>query len=136
MSTITLIGRILFSLVFLASGLGHFAKTEAMAGYAQFKKVPAAKFSVLASGALMVLGAAGVILGVWADLAALVLAALALITGIWMHNFWTVADPQAKAAEQAGFFKNVALAGGGLVIFVLAQSGNDLFGWALGSSLF
>lgn len=136
MDTIMLIGRILLSLIFLASGIGHLTKADAMTGYAQFKKVPSPKASVLLSGALMLLGAAGVILGVWADLAALVLAALALITGIWMHNFWTVADPQAKAAEQAGFFKNVALAGGGLVIFVLAQSGNDLFGWALGSSLF
>lgn len=136
MSTITLIGRILFSLVFLASGLGHFAKADAMAGYAKFKKVPAAKLSVLVSGALMVLGAAGVILGVWADLAALVLAALAFITGVWMHNFWTVTDPQAQAAEQAGFFKNIALTGAGLVLFVLAQDGGDLFGWTLGSSLF
>jgi putative oxidoreductase len=136
MSTITLIGRILFSLVFLASGLGHFAQTEAMTGYAKFKKVPAAKLSVLASGALMVLGAAGIILGVWADLAALVLAALAFVTGVWMHNFWTVTDPQMKAAEQAGFFKNISLAGAGLALFVFARDGGDLFGWTLGNPLF
>ncbi|MFM7270065.1 MAG: DoxX family protein [Acidimicrobiia bacterium] len=133
MDTIMLIGRILLSLIFLASGIGHLTKADAMTGYAQFKKVPSPKASVLLSGALMLLGAAGVILGVWADLAALVLAILSIVIALMMHKFWAETDPQAKAAEQAGFFKNLGLAGGMLAVYAVAAT--DQFGWALGSTI-
>jgi len=56
MNAIILIGRILFAFVLVSSGLSHLAKVDAMAGYAKFKKVPAAKLSVLVSGALLVVG--------------------------------------------------------------------------------
>ena len=54
--TILIIGRVLFALLFISSGISHFTKTSAMTGYAQFKKVPMAKFSVLLSGAMILLG--------------------------------------------------------------------------------
>ena len=47
MNSIILIGRILFALAPVILGLSHLAKVDAMAGYAKFKKVPAAKLSVL-----------------------------------------------------------------------------------------
>ncbi|MEY4104674.1 MAG: hypothetical protein RLZZ478_37, partial [Actinomycetota bacterium] len=50
MDIVLVIGRVLFALLFISSGLAHFAQRDAMTGYAQFKKVPAAKFSVLLSG--------------------------------------------------------------------------------------
>jgi uncharacterized membrane protein YphA (DoxX/SURF4 family) len=40
MNSVMLIGRILFAFMFIASGLNHFTKAEAMAGYAAYKKVP------------------------------------------------------------------------------------------------
>ena len=51
MDIVLIIGRVLFSLVFVASGVAHLTKLEAMTGYAQYKKVPAAKLSVIATGA-------------------------------------------------------------------------------------
>ena len=51
--TILIIGRVLFALLFISSGISHFTKSAAMTGYAQFKKVPMAKFSVLLSGAMI-----------------------------------------------------------------------------------
>jgi len=88
---------------------------------------------VLLSGLLMLLGAAGVVLGVWADLAALVLAILSIVIALMMHKFWAETDPQAKAAEQAGFAKNLGLAGGMLAVYAVAAT--DQFGWALGSTI-
>ncbi len=41
MNAVMLIGRILFAFMFVASGLNHLTKAEAMAGYAAYKKVPA-----------------------------------------------------------------------------------------------
>ncbi|MEY3715179.1 MAG: hypothetical protein RL155_54, partial [Actinomycetota bacterium] len=46
MDILLVIGRVLFALLFINSGIAHLTKLEAMAGYAQFKKVPAAKLSV------------------------------------------------------------------------------------------
>lgn len=120
---IFLIGRILFSLVFVMSGINHFTDTEGSAQYAAYKKVPNAKLMVQLSGVLMLLGGLGVILGVWIDLAALSLAALTLVMAFAMHRFWEDSDPQVKASEMAHFLKNISITGGALVIYSIAVAG-------------
>jgi len=50
MDIILIVGRILFALIFINSGFAHFAQRESMTGYAQFKKVPAAKLAVRLTG--------------------------------------------------------------------------------------
>lgn len=134
MDIIMIIGRVLFALVFLASGLNHFTKTQAMTGYAQFKKVPAAKASVLLSGLLMVLGALSVVLGIYADLGAIVLAILLLMMAVKMHDFWAQSDPQAKQTETIAFSKNVSMAGAALFMFALVANGGE-FGPHVGDML-
>ena len=135
MNTVLLIGRILFALVFVSSGLSHLAKVDAMAGYAKFKKVPAAKLSVLVSGALMALGGLSIILGVYADLGALVIAILLFVMALKMHDFWTQTDAQAKQTEMISFFKNISMAGGALIIFAIAATEGSDYGWTLTDSL-
>ena len=123
MDIVMIIGRVLFALIFVSSGINHFTKTQAMTGYAQFKKVPAAKASILLSGILLALGGVSVILGVYADLGALVLAALLVIMALKMHDFWSQTDAQAKQTETIAFFKNVSMAGAALFMFALIASG-------------
>jgi putative oxidoreductase len=135
MNTVLLIGRILFALVFVSSGLSHLAKVEAMAGYAKFKKVPAAKLSVLVSGALLALGGLSIILGVYADLGALVIAILLILMALKMHDFWTQTDAQVKQTETISFFKNISMAGGALIIFAIAATEGSDYGWTLTNSL-
>ena len=135
MNTVLLIGRILFALVFVSSGLSHLAKVEAMTGYAKFKKVPAAKLSVLVSGALLALGGLSIVLGVYADLGALVIAILLIVMALKMHDFWTQTDAQAKQTETISFFKNISMAGGALIIFAIAATEGSDYGWTLTDSL-
>ena len=135
MNTVLLIGRILFALVFVSSGLSHLAKVEAMAGYAKFKKVPAAKLSVLVSGALLALGGLSIVLGVYTDLGALVIAILLIVMALKMHDFWTQTDAQAKQTETISFFKNISMAGGALIIFAIAATKGSDYGWTLTDSL-
>ena len=75
MDVVTLIGRLLFAALFIGSGIGHFAKLEAMTGYAQYKKLPAAKLGVMISGLFFLLGGIYIAAGFWVDLGALLLAA-------------------------------------------------------------
>ena len=135
MNSILLIGRVLFAFIFVTSGLNHLAKVDAMAGYAKFKKVPAAKFSVLVSGALMALGGLSIIFGVYADLGALVIAILLFVMALKMHDFWTQTDAQAKQTETISFFKNISMAGGALIIFAIAATEGSDYGWTLTDSL-
>lgn len=115
-----LLGRILFSLVFLGSGIGHLTQTEGSAQYAAYKKVPSPKLMVQLSGVAMLLGGVAVILGIWMDLAGLLLAILLLAMAFMMHKFWEETDPQTKQVEMAQFMKNVSMAGAGLIISTFA----------------
>ena len=135
MNSIILIGRILFALAPVILGLGHLAKVDAMAGYAKFKKVPAAKLSVLVSGALLVVGGLSIMLCVYADLGALVISVLLIVMALKMHDFWTQTDAQAKQTEMINFLKNISMAGGALFIFAVTATAESDYGWALTDSL-
>ncbi|MEV6070686.1 DoxX family membrane protein [Nocardia sp. NPDC052001] len=127
MDVLVLIGRILFVLLFLSSAVGHLTQSEAMAQYAQFKGVPAARLSVLGSGVLLLLGGLSVLLGVWADLGALLLVIFLVPTAFIMHAFWKETDPQAKQTEMISFNKDLSLAGAALMLFAFfAYVGHDL----------
>jgi uncharacterized membrane protein YphA (DoxX/SURF4 family) len=134
MNAVMLVGRILFAFMFVASGLNHLAKAEAMAGYAAYKKVPAPKLANLLSGVLMLLGGLSIILGVYADLGAVVLAVLLVAMAVKMHDFWN-AEGEAKQPEMIGFMKNISMAGGALFLFAYAATEDSNIGPALGKSL-
>jgi len=136
MDAVLLIARILFSIMFVMSGLNHLTKADHMVPYAQMKGVPMPKLSVRLSGLLLALGGLSVILGVWTDLGALVLAVLLVVMAVKMHDFWKSSDPQAKQAEMIGFMKNIGLAGGALFIFAIAAMENSNYGPAITDSLF
>lgn len=135
MDYVLLAARILFAFMFLGSGLNHFKHTEAMTGYAQFKKVPMAKLSVQVSGLLCILGGLSVILGVWTDLGALVLSVLLVAMAVKMHDFWN-ADAASKQIETIGFLKNISMAGGALFIFAINASADADYALQLVGGLF
>ena len=136
MSTLFLIARIVFAIMFVMSGINHITKADHMVGYAQFKGVPSPKLAVIGSGVVMGLGGLSLILGVYADLGAIVLAAILLLMAVKMHNFWTLEDAQAKQADMIGFMKNVSMAGGALFMFAWMATDGSLYGPAITGSLF
>jgi uncharacterized membrane protein YphA (DoxX/SURF4 family) len=109
-----LAGRVLFGGVLAVMGLNHFQQTESLAAYAASKGVPLPTTSVLASGALLVLGGGAIVLGVRPVVAGSALAAFLLASAVLFHDFWRVEDPEERQAELTGFLKNVALTGGAL----------------------
>ena len=135
MNTVLIIGRVLFALIFLASGANHLTKLEAMTGYAQYKKVPAAKLAVAVSGLLILVGGLYIVFGVYADLGALLIAIFLIPTAFLMHAFWKEADATAKQNEQIAFMKDISMAGAALIIFALVGSGAD-FGPSITGAFF
>ena len=138
MDVIILIGRILFGGFFLMSGINHFTKLEAMTGYAKYKKLPAAKLGVLLTGLRLVLGGLYIILGFYTDLGLLLIAIFLVLAAVIFHNFWAETDATAKQNEMLGFMKDIALAGGALILFALVvKHGAELdFGWVISDENF
>ena len=126
MDILLIVGRILFALIFINSGFAHFSQREAMTGYAQFKKVPAAKLAVPLTGLMILLGGISMVLGIWMDLGALLLAIFLIFSAFMMHNFWTIDDATQKMNETVAFFKNLSMAGAALIIFAVIANGGDL----------
>lgn len=129
MDELWLIGRLLFGLTFVASGVGHFVDLDASTAYAQAKGIGPARQGVIASGAAYIVGGVSVILGLWGDLGALVLIVTLLPVTFLMHKFWAERDPAMRRAEQSTFLKNIALIGGAVVLFSFFA--RDTFGLGL-----
>ena len=135
MDTVLVIGRILFALIFINMGIIHLTKVEVMTGYAASKKVPAAKLATIVAGLMILVGGLYIAFGVYADLGALLIAIFLIPTAFMMHAFWKETDEAAKQNEINGFFKDIALAGAALIIFVLVGSGAD-FGPSITGAFF
>jgi len=116
MKTTTLLGRLLYSLVFLAAAPGHFSAQTI--GYAAAQGVPLASLAVPASGVLALLGGLSIAFGYKARWGALALIAFLVPVTMMMHNFWTITDPMMHQLQLVMFMKNIALIGGALTFVV------------------
>lgn len=122
MDWLYLIGRILFALIFVASGFGHFAQIQGMSQYAGAKKVPASKLMVAITGLMIIAGGLSVMLGVWMEVGTWLLILFLLAAAFKMHDFWTLADPMQRMTEQAMFMKNMSMAGAALILYWMVQT--------------
>lgn len=115
-TTIHVVGRVLFCMVFIMSGANHLMKTNDMTAYAASKGVPAPKAATLVSGVVIIVAAILVLLGWHRFIGAGLLAVFSIVTAVTMHAFWKETDPGAQANEMAHFLKDMALGGAALMI--------------------
>jgi putative oxidoreductase len=101
-------GRLLLGLLFLLSGLGKLGAYSATAAYMTASGVPAALLPLVI--ATEVLGGLGIVLGFRTRIVAFLLAGFSLVTAITFHS--NLADQ----IQMIMFFKNIAIAGGLLVL--------------------
>lgn len=114
-----IVGRLLFSLIFLMTALGHFSAQ--MIAYAAAQGVPAAGLLVPASGVVAILGGLSILLGYKAKLGAWLLVLFLVPVTLMMHNFWVVQDPMGHQMQQVMFFKNLSMLGAALLITQLGS---------------
>lgn len=117
-----LVGRILFALIFIGSGFGHFAQMGGMTQYAEQSGVPAPKASVAISGLMILAGGVSVLLGVYMEIGTWLLVFFLLAAAFMVHDFWAVAEPMEKQNQQAHFMKNLALAGAAAILYWTVQT--------------
>jgi len=131
---ITLIARIMLSLVFILSG------ANCLIGWGQAANRMAAKGmdlrGVLGSGGtvlvhamlagtvvLLLIGGLSVLLGLRARWGAVVLIAFLVPATLIFHNFWTLGADSARQVEMVSFMKNLGLIGGLMMIVAFGSGG-------------
>ena len=127
MKAINLVGRILFSLIFITAATGHF-KAETIA-YAKASGVPLADLAVPASGVLSLLAGLSVLLGYKVKWGAAATVAFLVPVTLTMHKFWGIADPMMAQMQQVMFMKNVALIGGALILAYAGAGAYSVDAW-------
>ena len=110
-----LIGRFLFSLIFIISSFAHFSSSTI--AYAAKQGVPFSQVLVPLSGVLALLGGLSILLGFYARIGALFLILFLVPVTLVMHNFWAITDMGQAQIQQIMFMKNLAMLGGALLIF-------------------
>ncbi|WP_175407287.1 DoxX family protein [Streptomyces sp. TRM64462] len=128
MDVLVLIGRILFSLLFLASAANHLVlNTKGMSAYAASRGIPAPAPATIGAGLVILAGGLSVALGIWADLGALLLAVFLFPTAVLMHGFWKEPTPESRQGEMTHFLKDCALGGAALMLLAFfSYAGSDL----------
>ena len=115
-STMLTAGRILLASLFLIAGGLKVMGIKGTAAYIASKGLPQAELLTYAAIVFEVGGALLLIANRLMVPVALAFAAFCIVSGVVFHDFWTVADPMQWRNQLNHFLKNVALAGGFLIL--------------------
>jgi putative oxidoreductase len=111
---VALVGRIVYSAIFIFSAPNHFRVQYI--GYAASQGVPLASVIVPLSGIIAGLGGLSIALGYRAKLGAWLIVLFLVPVTLMLHRFWGLSDPQAAMLQLAMFMKNLSMLGAALLI--------------------
>jgi putative oxidoreductase len=114
MKFIVPIGRALYSLIFINSGIFHFSKTAS--DYASSAGVPMASLLVPISGIMAIVGGLSVLFGYKAKWGAWLLIAFLIPVTVMMHAFWNFNNPAEHQVQMTMFMKNTSMLGAAFLI--------------------
>ena len=118
------LGRVLYSAIFILAGFGHFSSQTI--AYATGAGVPFAGLAVPLSGIMAIVGGLSIALGYKARWGGVLVSAFLIPVTIMMHNFWAITDPTMAMMQRAMFMKNLALLGGSLYFAAYGVKGYAL----------
>jgi len=114
MKYIPLIGRILFSFIFLMTITSHFSNPSIQ--HATTSGVPLASILVPLSGVIAFLGSLSIIIGYKAKIGTWLIVLFLLPVTFIMHKFWGIDNQETMHLQMAMFMKNISILGGALII--------------------
>lgn len=119
MRYVTLVGRFLYSLMFLMTPINHFMPQTI--AYAAQSGVPLPGLLVPLSGLIAFVGGLSILLGYKAKAGAWLIVVFLIPVTFMMHAFWTVQDPMMRQFQMGMFLKNIAMLGAALMITQLGS---------------
>jgi putative oxidoreductase len=127
-SGVIFIARIALAILFLWSGVMKLLGFGAFVGYLQSKGVPFVQIGAPVAVAIEALGGLFLVLGYKIRGLAILMAIYSIVTAVLGHDFWNVTDPNLQHDMVIHFWKNVAIAGGFLLLFVTGAGGLSVDG--------
>ena len=118
-TAILLCGRSLLGFYFIVPGLSKIVNFAGTTTYMEQHQVPAIALLLPLTIVLQLSCGLALIVGYRGKFAAIILAGLTLAISIYMHDFWNYAEGMERAHEMQNFIKNLAIAGGLLVLGAL-----------------
>ena len=117
------VGRALMALLFVVSGVRKVLGFAGTVGYFSKLGIPLPE-AVAAITVVIEIGGGILLLVGWRQaIVAAAMPAFTIGTALIGHRFWAVTDPQAYAAQLNNFLKNLAIAGGLLMVVVDGRRG-------------
>jgi len=115
-----LAARIALGGIFVLSGYGKLMGLAAFSASLASHGVPAAWLWGPIGAAVEFGGGMLIVLGLATHYAALVMILFVIVATLISHRFWDSVDPQQFKAQQTQFLKNLAIAGGFVLLFATA----------------
>ena len=109
-----MLGRILFSLIFLGTIMSHFTNGAAL--YAQAKGVPIPFILVPLSGLIAIAGGLSIAFGYKAKTGAWLIVIFLIPVTLMMHAFWKETDAMQTQIQMTNFMKNISMLGAAFLI--------------------
>lgn len=116
MKYVVVLGRVLYSAIFIFSGFEHFLFAKTITEEATRHGVPFAQVAVPVSGVIAVFGGISILLGYYARVGAWLLVVFLVPVTLMLHNFWAVTDGRLAQTVEIMFMKNISMLGAALMI--------------------
>ena len=110
------IGRMALAWFFLSEAWARASDWSGTVATLRNAQIPAAELLLVLALAIMILGGAALALGYHARHGAMLLFGFTIAASIALHAYWKFSDDAARAAEYAVFIRDVAVAGGLLMV--------------------
>src|SRR5215204_1574662 len=133
---VVLLGRVLFAVFFVRSGIAHVRKHEGMTGYARSAGLPFPGIGGWPAGVWLLAGAASIALGIWAEVGSLMIALFLVLAALYFHRFWMIQDEGHRQTQAGNFYRNVALLGASLVLWGFFVAAGEAVRFTLTGPLF
>lgn len=127
-SGVIFLARLALAALFLWGGVMKLLGYGDFVGYLRGMNVPFPQFVAPAVVAIEALGALLLIVGYKVKPLALLMAVYTIATAMIGHNFWDATNPAVQHEMVIHFWKNVAIAGGFLLLFVTGAGGASIDG--------
>ena len=117
MKYIPLIGRILFSTIFISSGFSNIFKLNEISQYTASMGVPLPTVATLVAAIMILLAGLSILLGYKVKIGEILLIVFLIPATIIFHAFWGIEDSMQSQMQMIMFMKNIAIIGGALTFY-------------------
>jgi putative oxidoreductase len=111
-----LIGRMVIAWFFLSEAWERLSNFDATVTLMRMQHLPAAPALLVIALCVMFLGGLSLVLGFQVRHGAMLLFGFTMVVSVVLHAYWTLQNPIDRAADYDIFIRNIAIAGGLLVL--------------------